>query len=635
MQELTRMALAVLTEHESLTVREVAALLAAQGVELGEAQVELVERALLDEPRVFRLPDERFVDLKQLVDGLTVTHRLSEDESRTEAVAVDPDLAPLLLNDRYEFPLPAGGEARIRFSGRLGLLEGNTALTGPPGWLGDVAGGDLLAFHLAGGHLHVERMQGELADLGEAAKRLAAAFAASVENGRPVTGYHLVAVALGDAPELLRRPLAPLSEVLEAAELEVSGAWVGTKGQDWSRRHPIEAVYQQMLGVDDLQAQLGRSLLNLFARFLTTEQEKRAALRHVLTPVGPMLSLDRIADTFLAATLDWNPELERDIAEFAQAVVEIGLDVAGAHYVLSRCAEYRRDVTVAEAHLAAALAGSPALVPALFDAAWYAEDRGNAAWAVSSLRRAGVRPDDLQITRLEPFAAPGPAAVGRNQPCPCGSSRTYKVCCAPRNGHALADRADWLHYKAQTFLLRPPQRDALRQVALARIGKSLDDAGVAWVAIAFHDPLTQDVGLFDTGVFASFLDVRGPLLPADELALGRSWVGIRRSLYEIIDVRSDERLQLRDLRTGTVLDVAHGIARSHRRAGVLLCGRVLPDGRGHRLLDGTMWIQPTARDDLLALLDTDPSATKTAAWFSAAQSDLAAIPSALQPGGSL
>ncbi|MGH3924126.1 MAG: YecA family protein [Pseudonocardiaceae bacterium] len=204
--------------------------------------------------------------------------------------------------------------------------------------------------------------------------------------------------------------------------------------------------------------------------------------------------------------------------------------------------------------------------------------------------------------------------AGRNEPCPCGSGRKHKVCCSRRNGHPLPERAGWLQRKASAFLLRPTQPFGLREIAVAYAGPDADDA--SWIDAALHDPLTQDLALFDTDVFASFLDVRGEL-PADEFELGRSWVGLARSLYEVTDVRPGEGMRLRDLRTGERLDVTERLATQDLVPGTLLYARVGPDGRAHQLLGCTLTIEPTLCDQLTAFLDTKPGPEEVTAWFGA------------------
>lgn len=606
---------------------ELATALTAEGFELGDDPVDLLDEVLLDEPRTFDLPDGRVLDLEPLLDDFTVTHRLSGTEANDGIVAVEPDLTPLLATELWSFPLAVGGEVRLVFPGGQDSavaedhpLAAACVLVGPPGWLGDAVAGDLLAFRLAGGRLHVGRVEGA-ADPTQAAGRLAAAFRAAAEDDAPIEGCDLVIVALADAPGLLRRPLPPLSEVYEVAGLEPRGEWVGLAGEDWSwLDEPYEedeedaaAAWRQLMGLGEAEAEALGLLLGACDFVARQGPEELAASPQAAAALGRMLDLEGVAEAFVAFTLGRDPDAEAEVAKFSKALIAATPRAAGTHYVLSCCAEYRDDALEAEAHLQAALTADLGFVPALLDAAWYAEDRGDAVRALDYLRRAGVDEDDDQVRRLAWFAAPGPAVVGRNQPCPCGSGRKYKVCCVSRNGHLLPDRAEWLHRKATLFLLRPPQRLVLRDVALARTGTGPDEA--AWIEAALEDPFTQDLALFDTGLFESFLASRGVLLPADEFVLGRSWVGVRRSLYEVIEVHPGEGLRLRDLRNGDRLDVTEQLAGQDFALGTLLCARVVPDGRSHQLLGGTISIPFTWRDRLLALLTADPGPEEFAAWF--------------------
>jgi tetratricopeptide (TPR) repeat protein len=628
---LVRAARRILAKRGPLTLEELAAALTAEGLELGADPVELLDDVLLGEERTFALPDGRVVDVESLLNGLTLTHRLREDEVGDEFVLVEPDLSPLLAAEVEALPLAGGGAARFFFPERHEpvaddecALADECMLIGSAGWLGDAIEGDLLAFHLDDGCLCIGPVEGELADPIEAAERFARAFDEASEDGRPVEGCDLVVIALADAPELLRRPLPPLEQVYADAGLETYGAWVGLTGQDWSAldedlKDAITAWSQQVWGLDEVEAEALGILLGAYGLVTNGGTQELTADPQMVAILGQMLSIPNVAEAFVGSVLGLDPDEEPAVAAFAQFLADAGGESAGAHYTLSCCAEYRGDVAAGEKHLAAALAIDPEFEPALMDAAWYAEDRGDAARALGYLRKAGIDADDDDdhILRLKRFAARGPATAGRNEPCPCGSGRKYKVCCAQRHGHPLHERAGWLQHKASAFLLRPAQRSVLRRVALARTGLPPEDP--EWISVALDDPLIQDLALFDTDVFAAFLDVRGELLPADELELGRSWVGLARSLYEVTDVRPGEGLQLRDLRTGERLDVTERLGSQALAPGMLLYARVVPDGRSHQLLAGTTTIPFTLRDRLLAFLDTKPGPEEVAAWFAAAE----------------
>jgi hypothetical protein len=115
-------------------------------------------------------------------------------------------------------------------------------------------------------------------------------------------------------------------------------------------------------------------------------------------------------------------------------------------------------------------------------------------------------------------------------------------------------------------------------------------------------------------VLEEFLDVRGVLLPADELALGRCWVGIRRSLYEVTAVqRDDRRLGLRDLVTGDRLEVPEegGV---RYVPGLTVYARVGTDGRAPRILDA-LPIPIYLREGMLGLLGCNPSPVEVVMWL--------------------
>jgi len=645
----TRLCEGVLAREGPLSPEQLARRLAAAGLSLPPDPGPWLEVLLDDADGLYHLPDGRLASLDALLDGVTVTHRVTAGEAADGVVALEPDLTLLLAAADADasgaLALATGGSVEVTPAGEpeSGVggdhpLADRWVATGPPGWLGGAAPGDVLAFRLADGFLHVSRADAD-PEGGEAAgKRLAHAFEAAGVDGEPVESSAVVLIARADAPALLDRPLPPVPELLAAAGLEVHGQWVGTPGTDWAEVESDALAGDEvgaLFGLDDEGVEALELLLGAFelARrsgleaAVAEDEETLHALAHAMSWPG-------VAEAFVSATFASDHDEEPLARELAATLVPACDDAPGPRFVLACCAEHRGDTLAAEAHLADALQADPDDEAALLDAAWYAEDRGDAAAALAHLRRAEVDPDDEAVARLERFAAPGPATTGRNEPCPCGSGRKHKVCCGLRNGHPLPDRAGWLWHKAVTFLLRPGQRMRVHDVAVARSGG--DPENPVWVGAALHDPLVHDLGLFEAGGLAAFLDARGVLLPADELALARAWTGRRRSLYEVVeagpgerlglhDLRTGERLGLHDLRTGERLEVT-ATSQPHPRAypppGQLLSARVVPAGHDHQLLLGAVPVPGPLRDPLLALLDADPDPVELAAWFAAARTDV-------------
>jgi hypothetical protein len=89
---------------------------------------------------------------------------------------------------------------------------------------------------------------------------------------------------------------------------------------------------------------------------------------------------------------------------------------------------------------------------------------------------------------------PARIAVGRNEPCPCGSGRKYKDCCLRRTTVSLRQRSDWLLHKLWTFVLRPHRQQHVLglAVALSHDEDEVDqllDLGLPMDLAAFDDQL--------------------------------------------------------------------------------------------------------------------------------------------------
>jgi hypothetical protein len=236
---------------------------------------------------------------------------------------------------------------------------------------------------------------------------------------------------------------------------------------------------------------------------------------------------------------------------------------------------------------------------ATFDLARYLSDRGQAGAALGLLRQLSG-PDVAEWQELlEPYASPGPTSAGRNDPCPCGSGRKHKVCCQPRNGWPLQARLDWVWDKVTTFATSPPASEVLLDVARALRPIGITDGS---------QPIVTCSALFEGGLLDELCELRGSLLPADELDLLRSWArDTRVGLYEVVEIGADDEVTLLDLLAGdrsTFDDPA--IARGASVGAASLGWLVLePDGTRRPIL-GLNAVPDGWRDPMLELLADDP-----------------------------
>jgi len=606
----------LLATHSPIGVADLAKLLAKEGACPPEGQDPLrwvsqhLNAASRHRQVAWELPDTRLVDIDGLYEGLVLTHRMLASEINTGVVEVEPDLMPLLLIDRLDDPegddayvaLAGGGRAEV---GHFYPPGDELGLAVPPGWLPDAGIGDVFAFSVADGELLVARVGETPPPAEDAVQALRSAYEqvrqAGAEHEGAVQVLDVFAVALAEHPDLFRQPLPPLRQMLEDGGLNAEGKWV--RELDPTRGEPG--------GVNELSVTALQVVLEVYRLILLGRSD--VVEEWGLTPdmLARMLSTRLVAPTFASQMIQSGDEPL--IAEFAWVLLGEHPWNAGPSLVLAMCAEARGDALAAEERVAEALRADPGHTDALRHAAWYAEDRGDAGGAIDLLRQAGVDDDPPQVRMLARFAAPGPTTGVPGQPCPCGSGRAHEHCCAHRNGHPLHERAEWLYRKAVRYLIQPVTELAIRPIAEARTIH--DHRPLAWMRAALTDPLTQDLGLFEGGLLEEFLDVRGVLLPADELALGRSWVGIRRGLYEIIGFDAQaRRLRLRNLARRTRLDVPAepGIRYA---PGLLLYARVAPDGQAQRMLDA-LPIVSSLRDGMLALLARNAGPIEVATWLS-------------------
>jgi hypothetical protein len=235
-------------------------------------------------------------------------------------------------------------------------------------------------------------------------------------------------------------------------------------------------------------------------------------------------------------------------------------------------------------------------------AAWYASDRGDARSAAQLWRSLDVE-DTPDLEVVEQFEDTPRRLLARNEPCWCGSGRKYKNCHLNRPDlPPLPDRVGWICRKGAAFLER---RGGAAEFALIDYahGRAVDPDNVDDILEAFDDPIVIDCALTEGGWFQRFLDERGALLPEDEAMLVTAWLLVKRTVYEIVDVRPGAGLTVRDLATGDRLEVRERTFSEQARVGGLICARAVPDGEGHQFIGGMFPVAPGRELGILALCE--------------------------------
>jgi hypothetical protein len=268
----------------------------------------------------------------------------------------------------------------------------------------------------------------------------------------------------------------------------------------------------------------------------------------------------------------------------------------------ARAAEGAGDSTSARDHIHDALTHRPDLEPALHDAAQYAAAHGDYVGANNYLRRAEM-PSPLQRALDEALAASTMDEVPRNSPCPCGSRRKFKACCRRSAVPALAARAQLLYALLGSYAERAPGVEVIRPLA----ERTADPERYAMFCL--------DVALFNGGLVEKFLAARGHWLRPEERDLIEQWRGIPFTPYETLDVQRGHGVTLRALPDGEPIHLADRLfSTSTQRLG-LLCGRVLHDTAGPRLLALPVPAPRHRRRALQELLAAGPSAEQIADFF--------------------
>jgi hypothetical protein len=551
------------------------------------------DRAAVDDdpaPVVTTLAPDLVVHVPTLTAGTVLTHRLSAAEHAEGYLELDTDLAGF-----RRVPEPRVGTDPLYVDDPGG--PGPVWWTGPADWLADLPRDALLAVRVAeDGAVTVEALDTEPVAPPGLVAALRAAYERELEEpGLPVDAEHLLLAVLHDDRSAFAQPRPPLTALAAAAGLQRRGHEFAHAETVWEQGADADRHFRLMHrlgpGEHSMAALQGLDLL-------AGRADDPAALRRAL-------DLLQEPDVLVAATEEWlgadeDPRRVAELVELADRLIGAAgrsPRAAVARWVAAVAAERDGRVLDAESHLRAAVqeaAGWPFTEDRL---AWYESDRGEAAAALARWTAIGMSADDREARVLAPFAAATVPEPGRNQPCWCGSGRKFKQCHLGRPARSpLPERVGWLCQKADAYLDRRGGAAEEHLLAYAELRSPDVDEALA-------DPLVRDVALHEGAWWERFLAERGPLLPADEAALGASWLPVERTVSQVVAVAAGTGVTVRDLRTGDRTEVTERTFSLAAVVGQLVCARAVPDGAGSRFVGGTFTVPRGQESALREVLD--------------------------------
>lgn len=534
---------------------------------------QLLEDLMDRDGPLLMLADEQVVHVEAVTDDVVLTHRVSAADVASGLLLDVVDLAGFCRRDPAPLPDPA-----------------------PPV-------GTVVAVRVRdGGALSVDPLE-ELPpiDLGLVALLRSCYNQAVAEPWLPVPVEELVLASVVAEPASFSRPWAPLTDLLDAAGLEVRGHEVAHEESVWRSGDLADELHRLM---DRFGA---GEPLDTILRVLTAVVGELdvAAGRDVLGALEDPTVLEAVSDYLLGDGDD--PARLEQTAGLAARLLSIAsrpTQKATARWLQAVVAERDGRLDDAEELLREGVRLDPEGEPWADRLAWFRFDRGDAETASALWRGLGDTAEDSDdLRQLEALPAAPTVTLGRNERCWCGSGRKYKQCHLGRSElPPLPDRVGWLCRKATGFLERRGGA-APDEVTLHVVTRAVDPDDRDSLLEALTDPLVLDVVLHEGGCFDRFLHERGALLPEDEALLAQAWTLVDRSVHEVLEVRPGAGVSVRDLRTGDVVDVRERTFSTVTRTGELVCARAVPDGVSHQFVGGVFAVARGTEGRLLDLLD--------------------------------
>ena len=566
---------------------------------------------------VWQTPDDTFGAAAQLTDGLVLTHRLAAHELEDDAVSRMPDLVVLDWDAPDGLDLPGDGRLRFALGPRV-PGEDLSTLAGPAGWLDGFAPGDLVAFRRSGGAVSVERVETPADDEVEVGL-LRDAVEGRIPAGRGEEPFPLLLDALTHDPTAFRRPVRPLGELLETAGLSRRGFSFGRAAEEWLARHER----YRASSVDRLAGKWGfdtccREAFDTVVGTFDALEASTAPPVEDYRAAAKALAHGAVALAFAEHVLRGEAGGDDRLVRFADHIEDAARDrlAAPVHLLRGLEAERRGDVTSAEAALRAAVRADPDYGPAASELAYYEVDRSNVAAALRLLRHPDVEARNELRKHLEELQSRMDArwrGVGRNDRCPCGSGRKFKVCCL-RTGPTvpLSDRVGLLSRKLAAFAHRDHRRARVVGVASSACDPDAEDF-VARLNALSESPVITDFVVFEGGGAEDYLDERGGLLPPDERELLEALIEEPRRAWEVTAAEPG-RVTLESVE-GSEPPVVSAAAGTPEVGDLMLARHLaLADG-ADRFVGVPLVVPPVLRDEAIRLAELHADADGWAELF--------------------
>ncbi len=531
----------------------------------------------------------------QMLDGVNLTHRLTQREIDSGVVDLIPDLDGLDFG-LEEVTLVGGGRLREvyptaeddNFDDESGDAYTEGSYSGPPGWLSAFSAGDLIAFHRVGETMEVfapdQVGNGEL-EKAALSDRFDILFTANGDIGIEAIEVLLDALCVNAA--LFRQPVAPLRELLGDIGIEIDGSFL--EPVDLKRDMSPKAQMAEALSY--LMAQHGFEMCCL-DEFKAVSEALNAWRAGALGQINSLAVAEGLLHGGVASALvSW--VFEHDLVptaiidEFMTHVLESRhAPLAAAYFVRSIARSLEGKALLAEKDIHDALQCDSQYEPALIEWALYAADRGDLSAFISRLKRC-----ESEFAKSEAEVAmdflPKYPPTERNAPCPCGSGRKYKSCCLVSPKLSSESIQNWMLNRVVVWLAKPEHLSRFT-IYLEFFARHMDGADAEG-----YGPWVVDAVVFEGGGFRRYLEMKRDLLSEPDRELLEGLVESERALFEVTGVTPGESLVLRNVMGGETVTVMEHLGSLDCEVGEYRLLRVI------NTREGPFWFGPGIKIDFM------------------------------------
>lgn len=522
-----------------------------------------------------------------MLNGVCLTHRLSQTEIENDLVHTVPDLAGLVM-DLETIHLSSGGQLIHVFGDSDGIVpaEKSGSFIGPKDWMKQFSPGALVVFRRNKNTITVY----EAATLSQGEDERTAllnAFIGLYNEGVGIEPMEILLDALCDNGSLFRSPVAPIGELTEQILLEVRDGLIGPSIENWNSSG--ERLETDTKGELFIHLKFDECCAAKFDLAITAFRSWRSGSKQIdLAQVRAALSHDLVSLGFNMWVHQYESQPMPSVDLFMTALIENGTSQLSApYYIRSVARTLSGQALKAGEDLKLAIGCDPNFELAEKEYLTHLADTGEINNFLFALNRCNSTWAKDELKQIEEIFV--------------GHKRSSKSSRPSGLAELSSDiRRSWIMHRLGCWMRRPERKEYMSDFFLS-FEAPIQDTN----ADKYHN-LVLDVAMFEGHEIENYIELKTEILCDKDLQELRSLAQSQRSMFEAIQVNKGKSHVIRDTLTSDRFLVPDDLDSLGIAAGDYFLARLIKDREKPFIFGPVVSVKLKDRGDMLDMLRNEP-----------------------------